>query len=480
MSQAAVVIDFAVPAPDSEARPVAKSYPCTDMGNAERVVACYGRDLRYCAGLGRLVWDGCRWERDDTGEWVRRGKATMRGIWKEAATEQDDDRRKRLGSWAIKSEAAGRIAAALTLAESEPEIAIRATDLDSNPWLFNVTNGTVDLRTGKLATHRRDDLITKLAAVTFDPDADAPTWRAFLERVVPSPAVREFLQRWVGYCLTGSVREQALVFLYGHGANGKSTFINSLLQLVGDYAKQGAPELLMAKVGMMSAGDASAEADLFGARLVMTTEVQAGRAFDEGVIKRLTGGDRIKCKLMRQDWWEFNPTHKFMIAGNHKPNVKGTDHAIWRRLLLVPFTVTIAPGEKDPDLPAKLAAELSGILNWALEGCRAWQESGLAIPDEVRAATREYREGEDLMGSFIADCCALAPKFRTASSDLYRAFTSWCEDQGERAGSQRAMAQALTERGFEPGRNMHGRFWCGIALKPEVEHQQRMASAGAN
>lgn len=318
--------------------------------------------------------------------------------------------------------------------------------------------------------HRREDYITKLAPVIYNPEATAPTWGAFLKSVFPGkPHVITFLQKAVGYSLTGDTREQCLFFLYGTGANGKTTFIRTIQEMMGDYAKQAPPDLLMAKY---ATEHPTGLADLAGARLVVCIEAQEGKRLAEALVKQMTGQDRMKARRMREDFWEFVPTHKVWLVANHKPRIRGTDYAIWRRIRLIPFTVTFHPPEsedepkQDPLLAEKLRAEHSGILNWAIAGCRAWQQEGLAAPEEVRAATEAYREESDVIGMFLAERCLIDPTEWAKAGDLYRAYVEWCQANGERPVNQTIFGGKLSEKGLEHARPGGIHTWRGISLLP--------------
>lgn len=440
------------------------SFPCTDAGNAERLIALHGTELRRCGTWSSwLAWCSTHWRVDEDAVF-RFAKTTARALAREAGNEiADDDRRKAVITFALRSESRRGIDAMVALAQHEEAVAISAEQLDADPMLLNVSNGTIDLRTGDLRPHRREDLITKIVPVEFDPAATCPTWSAFLDRVLASNAnVIEFLQRAMGYSLTGRVDEQVLFFLLGLGANGKSTFLGLPLDLLGGYARQAAPELLLAKTNETHPTE---QADLFGCRFAVCTEIEAGRALAEVTVKQLTGGDRIKARRMREDFWSFAPTHKIWIAANHKPTVKGTDHAIWRRIRLIPFDVTIPPSERDPKLPEKLRAELPGILAWAVRGCLAWQRDGLAAPAEVRAATEAYREEQDVIGGFLADCCELAAGARVASGVLRATYETWCGASGEQPLKPKTFGLRLKERGLSAEKGPGGvRMWSGIRV----------------
>ncbi len=440
----------------------ARGYNLTDLGNAERFIASHGENVRYCYPWAKwLVWTGARWERDDSGRVHKLAKTVVRGIYREASEAGDEDRRKALAKHAARSEGADKIKAMLELAKSEVPVA--PDELDADPWLLGATNGTIDLRTGALREHRREDLITKSVGCAYDPAAEAPVWAATLERALPSEALRRFFNKLAGYALSGDVSEHILAVLYGTGANGKSTILNALLAAARDYGMQAAPDLLVAKKG----SHPTEVADLFGMRLVASIEVEDGRRLAESLVKQLTGGDKVRARRMRQDFWQFDPTHKVFMAVNHKPEVRGTDTAIWRRLRLIPFEQAVPPAEQDKHLPQKLEAELPGILRWAVEGCLEWQREGLKAPEEVRKATGQYRSEMDVIGAFLQDECEIAPAHKEPFTALYKRYEEWCEEGGERAETRRKFNARLKERGhFEARRSGPGgaNEWHGLRL----------------
>ncbi len=453
-------------------RPAGRDDPTfnlTDLGNAQRLAADHGGNVRYCYAWGKwLVWDGKRWIIDNTGEVERLMKDSVRRIYTDAAAEEHDKARKALADHAKRSESKARITDALYLARSEPGVPVSPDQLDADVWAFNTLNGTLDLKTGELREHSREDLITKIVPAEYDPGAEAPTWQAALERWLPSGALRRFVQRVAGYALTGDVSEQVLPFLCGPGANGKTTFINTLLATAGDYGQQAAPDLLLAKRG----GHPTEVADLFGARLVASVEVEDGRRLAESLVKQLTGGDRIKARRMREDFWEFDPTHKAVLVANHKPVVRGTEHAIWRRIKLVPFEAVIPKAEQDPRLLEKLRVEMPGILAWAVRGCLEWQREGLGEPEEVLAATQQYREEMDVLAGFLDDRCVVHPRAEAPATPLYNEYQEWCRSNGEAEENQRRFGGRLRDRGFDSfditsGAHKGRKGWRGVGLKTD-------------
>lgn len=444
-----------------------RRFRLTDFGNAERLAHHAGQDLRYCHDWARwLVWTGQRWEIDRAGLIRRRAKKAIRQIYAEAASVADEEARKEIAKWAMRSEAKTRVDAMTDLAQSEQGIPVVTEELDANPWLLNVANGALDLRTGQLRPHRREDLCTKQTPTGYDPGARCPTWLAFLDTIMAGNRdMIEFLQRAIGYSLTGLVSEQVLFFAHGTGANGKSTFTEALAAMLGDYAQK-APRGLLTMKPSGAEGVPNDVARLPGARFVVSNEVDEGRRLAEAQVKDLTGGDTLTARFMRGEFFEFKPTHKLWIYGNHKPVVRGTDEGIWRRIRLIPFEVTIPGDKQDPKLPDKLRAELPGILAWAVQGCLEWQRAGLGTPAEVKAATEAYRAEMDVIAEFLADSCVMTPNAEVTLGALYDAYKPWCESSGERALSKIAFGRRLKERGIEQGTSgrMKDRVWLGVGL----------------
>ena len=434
----------------------------TDLGNAARLVHRHGRNLRYC-WLWRkwLVWDGQRWVKDDSGEVYRLAKHTVATIYQQAAAAPDDETRKALAKHAMRSEAGTRIKEMVDLARSD--VPVMPGELDASPDLLNTESGTIDLRTGELREHRREDLITKIAPVDYDPEAVAPAWEAFLERVLPGEELRAFVQRAVGYSATGDTSEQCMFINHGGGANGKSTFQEALSAALGDYAMRTPTEMLLAR---RSDGVPNDVARLKGARFVSASETEEGRRLAESRIKDLTGQDTITARFMKAEWFDFAPTHKLWLSTNHKPEIRGTDAAIWRRIRLVPWAVTIPPAEQDKKLPIALRHELAGILAWVVRGCLQWRREGLQAPDEVRKATGEYRAEMDVLAGFLVECCELDTGHWEYAKDLYECYKRWCDENGERPEPQRKFGGRLGERGFQRDRggSRGAGIWRGVRL----------------
>lgn len=451
----------------------------TDVWNAQALRAKWADRLRYATEWRAwLSWDGQRWRRDDAGDAaVRAAIDTAKGLFRLAAEIKTGDAQlpgassavasevaDELFRWAQKSESARSISSMVQLARTL--LAVPVADLDRDRFALNTPSGTVDLRTGELRKHNASDMITLVTRAPFDPAATAPRFEAFLARVQPDPAMQNFLQRLAGYWSTGAIREQILAFLQGGGANGKSTFVGLVMRALGDYAITGAPDLLLAKHGESHPTEL---ADLEGRRLVVCHETDKGRALAEGRIKAITGGDVISARRMGEDFRRFEPTAKLALLSNPKPRIRGTDDGIRRRVKLIPFNVRIPDGEQNPDLMEELwRDEAPGILNWIVRGAVAWNARGLAYPDGVGDASRDYFNEQDVLGEFIAEKCEIAAGAWASTGELFNAYRMWCANRNEQPGEQRGFSDDLAERpGIERKRTSSSRGFGGIRLKSQ-------------
>lgn len=432
----------------------------SDIANAKRLAARHGADLQFTPERGWLVWEGRRWEIDDKGLSVQKcAKETAEAIFDEI---RDSPDRNQMMRHAKRSQSKGAIESMIWLARSEPGIPRRLTEFDKDGWLLNVANGTVNLRTGQLQPHRREDLISNIVEVVFDPSASCEIWDAFLWRAADrDEELYNYLRRFVGYLLVGDTTEQALHFLYGLGANGKSVFCEVLMRLLGEYAVAVSPDLIMLK---RHGGIPNDVARLRGVRAAMMNETSQGSRFDEAKLKDLTGGDTLTARFLHQEFFDFAPTHRIVIRGNHKPTINGTDEGIWRRLRLVPFTVTIPEDERDHQLLSKLEAEMPGILNWAIAGCLEWQRVGLKPPPVIMDAVRAYREESDTLGRFISDCCEARALGQVKSSVFFQRYQQFAEQAGERWIASKDLPHEMQRRGFAWKRTKTGGMYSGIDL----------------
>jgi putative DNA primase/helicase len=431
----------------------------TDIANARRLGQRHGEDLRFTAERGWLAWDGRRWASDAKAVRVQElAKETALAIFDEIKTAADQPAMIR---HARRSQAKTAIDAMIWLTRSEAGIPAKLTDFDLDPWLLNVANGTLDLRTGSLRPHCREDLLTRLVDVAFDPQAGCALWDTFLRRVTGGAELHKYLQRFVGYLLTGLTSEQVLHFLHGLGNNGKTVFCEVVEALLGDYAIVVSPELVMVR---RHSGIPNDIARLRGVRVAIMNETSQGSRFDEAKLKDLTGSDSLTGRFLHAEFFDFPPTHKLVIRGNHKPVINGTDEGIWRRLRLVPFGVTISSEERDRELMAKLRQELPGILRWAVEGCRQWREVGLTPPDVIADAVRDYRAESDTLGRFIAEHCEVRKLAQVKSSALFTAYQKFCEQGGERWLASKDLPAEMQRRGFDWKRSKAGCMYYGIEL----------------
>jgi putative DNA primase/helicase len=385
---------------------------------------------------------------------------------KHAYKEKGEDAGKQLTKWAHQSQKKERLSAMLELAKSD--LAVHPDDLDKDPWLFNCENGVLDLYQGVLWPHHSDDLLTKIAPVTFDWSAEAPRWEDFIEEVTGGDEeLSEYLQRFFGYSLTADISEQYLPILCGSGANGKSTFIETIMQVMGDYAGWAAPDLLTDTNG--SNEHPTELADLEGKRLVAVSESEKNRKLRVQRAKRLTGDRVLKARRMRQDYYTFERGFKVGMVTNNQPTVDEDTEAAWRRLRLVPFSATIPEDQRDPKLPEKLAAEAAGILVWLVQGCIDWQIDGLGEPEVVQQATGRYRAQAEPVTGFIDQWCGLEAGAWVPTEQLREAFEDYVQTQGHGGKpSEAKLWAALRQRGCQSERRNEGRGWAGVRLKTKA------------
>jgi len=443
-------------------------YALTDLGNAERFATANRSRARYCAAFKAwIVWDGKRWTRDGRMTVQKLAKDVVRSTYGEAERETSDEKRTRIAKWARGSEAKSRIDAMIDLARCESSIT--PEDLDQHPWLLTVNNGVVDLKTGQLRPHSSTDYLTQLAPVDYDPEAQCPLWDGFLNRIFRGQAdLIVYVQRLAGYFLTGTVGEETLPIMYGEGANGKTTFVNQLMDIMGNYASPAPPQLLMVRRN----GDQSpfGVADLKGKRLVVASESDSGDRLSEGLVKKLTGRDKLKARHLYGDFFEFDPTHKIILQTNHTPGVRGTDEGIQRRLVLVPFEVTIPRAERDTKLSEKLLAESPGILAWAVRGCLDWQAHGLQPPEQVQAATSTYANEANSFRQFFDDRCERAVETWMSNDRIRTAYRIYCRERDlSDPLCDKDIAKTLRSLGCTDKRRASGRGWTGLALRKEYQ-----------
>jgi len=476
-----------------------------DSGNAQRLFRRYGYDLTYVLKSGWYGWSGKCWSLDDGPHMAQvAGQRTAHclanefksvhaiGQFASETTKQFEDRLRSWLRFALNSGNSNKIAAMIR--EAEPYLASSIDDLDTHPLLFNVQNGTLDLDAEDngeeefdgivLLPHSQEHLITKVAGVKYDRNAEAWHFRQFMEDILPDDEIREFVQRWLGYCLTGSPKEQVIVMFYGIGSNGKSVLMNVMHRVFGSYALA-LPFASLLHDDRKRGSEANPDlARLPGARFVTAAEPDIGAKFSESVLKQLTGGDKMIVRHLRQNFFEFKPQFKLCLSFNNKPAIRGQDEGIWRRILLVPFDQRYVeahelerhPGAKlkDKDLEQKLWAEAPGILNWLLDGYRMWKESGLQIPAKVRAATEEYRQESNPVGEFIRTFCDRIPGSSIQAARLYEAYKLWSIENAMEPISMTRFGYRIKDLRIEKeeGRLVH---YKGLSLNADGEAILRAA-----
>lgn len=450
-------------ASQADSVPAQEEFPYTEVLTARKFAKDHEGMIKYAAELGWLTYDGCRWAQDNICEVERLARDTVRGLYAMASKEETTSERLKMVSWAKRQDCRRGIENMLALARSEFGVTCRADIFDRNPWLLNTASGIVDLKTGALSAHSSESYLTRLAPAFYLNSIVCPKWITFLDRCMGGNLeLIDYLQRVLGYTLTGSTEEQCVFIHYGSGANGKSTFLEITRAVFGDYAMNASAETFMSRKG---SGPRSDLARLRGARFVSASETESGHKMAEAMVKALSGGDTITARPLYKTEIEFKPQFKVHIGTNHKPKIAGTDPAIWRRIRLVPWLVTIPPEERIKDLAETIVKEeSSGILAWMIQGAMLWQQYGLADPQPVLSATEDYRAEEDVLGEFLSERTTENPSLR--GRGLYSAYVAWCREMGNQQLTSRNFSNSMRDRGFEPGRDHSGRFFDGIGLLP--------------
>lgn len=435
----------------------------SDIGNGRKLAELHGDKVRYVFDQKCwLLWNGAYWEVAPEEKIIALAKDVPKALAMEAIKLPSGPTKTQLAKFAVRSESLTKIRAMVELFKSEPGVGVSTSMLDQHGLVLPVKNGTIDLRNGRFSEPDRNLLVTQIAGTSYDPSAKAPRWEAFLSQIMDGDAALVgYLQRVLGYVLTASTEEHCLFFLYGYGANGKSTFLNIVLALLGALGTQAASETLMDK--RTGGGTSSDLARLRGKRFVAMSESDDGRHLNEAQVKSLTGGDMVVARELYQSVIHFIPSHKLFLASNHMPVIKSTDHGIWRRIRLIPFKVTIKEENRNANLENELRDELPGILNWALTGCLEWQHSGMPLPKAVQEATNEYKSEMDIVGAWIAENCVVSPCYHVSAADAYKSFKEWCEENYNISFSKSRFGRMIRERGIEVG-TKNGRIYKGLAL----------------
>ncbi len=436
----------------------------TDLRLSAIFAEMFKGELRYWQETGKwLIFDGHRWTTDAPGGAFPYVRQMVEALYQRAMQQQDYAARQEMLKAILKIEGHQRQETILAAAKTRPEIILTTADLDRHPMLLTLSNGTLDLAAGTLQPHRADDMITRMAHIEYNPAATCPLFLQFLHRIFDgNQSVIDYLKRFAGYTLTGQTGEQILLFLYGLGCNGKSVLANVLKALLGDLASTATADLLMARDNRGASNDVAA---LRGARLVNVSEFDSGERLAEAQIKTLTGGDPVTCRHLYQEYFTYLPSYKILLIGNHRPQIRGTDQGIWRRLHLLNFKVTIPEDERDPHLEQKLREELPGILSWAVQGCLEWQQKGLAAPDEIKAATAEYRQSEDIFQQWLTECCTTGEQCTSLAGDLLNSFIEFSK---WKSTTPQKLGRMLTEAGFTKEKSSYAK-WGGISLNSKTD-----------
>lgn len=434
----------------------------TDLGNAQAMALLYGHCIRYDHRRARwLVWNEHRWEEDTNGAIERLAHQVARERLRAAADMDDKQERRRAAGFALASESRRSISAMLSLAQSLEPLALEGTELDQNDWLLGCENGVIDLRLDRMHNGMPSDMLTMSTRLYYDQTAGCPRWEQFLQEVFSGDQeLIAFIKRAIGYSLTGVTSEQVLFLCWGTGCNGKSTFLNVLRGILGDYARNTPFSTFEVSKYQGIPNDLAA---LSHVRLITASETAETTRLNEARVKAVTGGDPISCRFMRGEWFEYIPAFKVWLAMNHKPEIRGTDNAIWRRIRLIPFRESFEH-RKDPFLEQTLVRERPGILSWAVEGCQDWQVEGLGMPAAVRDFTAEYRRESDLIGRFLEECTEPTPLGSIGAAALYEVFKGWLKANGEEEITSTMFGRRMMERGVARTES-HTRRYVGIRLR---------------
>jgi putative DNA primase/helicase len=456
------------------------SFAMTDLGNARRLAEQHHDTLQYCHSfkrwyccdaVTRAVGDGiCQvWRQDERGEADLAAKMTVKRIFAQADFIDESDRADDMRKWALRSQSQPRIASMLRLAQSEPRLVVTPDEMDTDPLIINTHSGIIDLSgptPGDTKTYPNGDepFLTRLAPVMLTDLEDCPTWLSFLNEIMGNDAeLVGFLQRAVGYTLTGDVSERVMFVLHGTGANGKTVFMETLRAMLGTYAATLSSDCFVDRRNTIP----NDIARLRGTRLVTLSETPENGKLNESMVKSLTGGDQIQARFLFGEYFEYRPTFKIWMATNHKPRIRGTDKGIWDRIRLIPFNVRIPDERQDKHLIDKLKAELPGIFEWALNGLVKWRSDGLSSPDAVTQATFDYRFEQDTLGTFLDEVCDMGETFEVSKSELYQRYKYWAEHANEKVWTSTAFGTRMLERGFGERRTKAARYWVGVRPTPQ-------------
>ncbi|WP_333861988.1 phage/plasmid primase, P4 family [Clostridium sp.] len=457
----------------------------SDVGNAERLVAMYNKIIRYNPIRKKwLIWSGKHWQVDCIGRIEVLAKSVIKSLQQQGKelpkSIETEDIKKQVSKFVLRSENDNRIRAMINQSRTEHNIVLN--EMNKDVYLLNLRNGTLNLKTGELQEHNRRDYITRLVNVDFKPGAKCPNWVEFADKIfMGNKELIEYIQKSIGYSMTGDSNLQCFYILHGQGSNGKGTFMKAIMTILGDYAATLKGNSLMEKIGDEGArGDL---AKLEGKYFVCVNELEERKCFDEALVKSLTSGadEVVPVRRMYEEEFDLHPTFKLWMTTNKLPRIKGTDNGIWRRIRKIPFEYNFENDENKDEhfFEDKLMPEMSGILNWALEGCLKWQKEGMEVPEDVKLAIDDYKNEMDPVQRFIDDECIVSETCKVKISELYTCYTDLCHENKEYVLSTIKLSKRLVEKGFEKERNKHGRYWSGIGIL-DTEHQEEFVEVHDN
>lgn len=448
-------------------------YRMTETGNGQRLAAKYGGSkLLWCSAWGWCYFNGKFWELNSDVAARRGAKQVVLDMYGEIALLEDDYERDKYTKFVTRSDSAGAHSALLKQAESEPEITCKPEEFDNNRWLFNVKNGTINLLTSKLQPHNPADRITRYCDVEFKPEAKAHVWEKFLSDILIHPELIQYVQNWLGYSLTGSVKEQCVFLLHGTGRNGKSTLLETIKNVLGDYARPTRIETFLERNNDTSSNDIAA---LTGCRFAYASEPEPGKRLAPGKLKELSGGDTVTARFLFKEFFSFEPQFKIALAFNNKPTIRDNSLGIKRRIKYIPFTVDASalPGGVDPTLPEKLKAEAEGILAWCVRGCLNWQQYGLQEPEIVTTASKDFMDENDPLREFIADRVEIGASHKVLLGTLYKEYVEWCKATEDHPVAKPRFRDNLSQRGVVLKNGAHNKVTCfGAGLRKQSVNEE--------
>lgn len=441
----------------------------SDLNRAQMMVSQNRQTIRYNHVMRSwYIWNKKIWKQDKNGQIFQIAKQTINSLYRYILPNIDPDKKRKFMGQLLKAESQHGLKTMIESAENEPGMPIETSSFDAYPDFLNVHNGTIDLATGELLNHKREMYLTKMISFDYDKNATCPNWMNFIETTFQSDKeVIEFIQRFFGYSLTGRTSEQVFLIFYGHGSNGKGVLLDTVSNVMEIFATTTTPETIMKKRNERASTNDLA--DLWGARFVTTSETDSYQELDEGRIKRITGQDKIKCRFLYQEWFEYLPEYSLVLMTNHEPVIKSHDHSIWRRVLKINFNHKMDEAKKNLKLREELMEEKEGILKWMIDGAVKWYDDGLKIPESVRQSTTEYKRELDVIGDFIEMCLVTGADVKITNTELYKCYEWWCGKTINKVFAPNTFSKSILERGFNNKKIKNIKFKVGLDVKGEIK-----------